>query len=168
MNSPDEIRIHYNDEIARGAKIKVIGVGGGGGNAVNRMIAANLEGVEFIVANTDVQAPATLPGAGQAAVGCQAHQWAGRGCEPGCGPPRGARRFRKNYRSPGRRRHGVRHRRPGWRNRHWRGARDRPRWPAKWARSPSPSLPALSALKANAACSRPNAAWKSCWKGWTP
>ena len=56
MNPSDEIRIHYNDEIARGAKIKVIGVGGGGGNAVNRMIAANLEGVEFIVANTDVQA----------------------------------------------------------------------------------------------------------------
>ena len=56
MNPSDEIRIHYNDEIARGAKIKVIGVGGGGGNAVNRMIAARLEGVEFIVANTDVQA----------------------------------------------------------------------------------------------------------------
>ena len=56
MNISDEIRIHYNDEIARGAKIKVIGVGGGGGNAVNRMIAAKLEGVEFIVANTDVQA----------------------------------------------------------------------------------------------------------------
>jgi cell division protein FtsZ len=56
MNFSDEIRIQYNDEIARGAKIKVIGVGGGGGNAVNRMIAAKLEGVEFIVANTDVQA----------------------------------------------------------------------------------------------------------------
>ena len=56
MSLSDEIRIHYNDEIARGAKIKVIGVGGGGGNAVNRMIAAKLEGVEFIVANTDVQA----------------------------------------------------------------------------------------------------------------
>jgi cell division protein FtsZ len=56
MNPSDEIRIHYNDEVARGAKIKVIGVGGGGGNAVNRMIAAKLEGVEFIVANTDVQA----------------------------------------------------------------------------------------------------------------
>ncbi len=56
MNPSDEIRIQYNDETARGAKIKVIGVGGGGGNAVNRMIAANLEGVEFIVANTDVQA----------------------------------------------------------------------------------------------------------------
>ncbi|AEV95082.1 cell division protein FtsZ [Pediococcus claussenii] len=39
-----------------GANIKVIGVGGGGGNAVNRMIAEGLKGVEFIVANTDVQA----------------------------------------------------------------------------------------------------------------
>ncbi len=38
------------------AKIKVIGVGGGGGNAVNNMINAELQGVEFIVANTDAQA----------------------------------------------------------------------------------------------------------------
>src|SRR6201999_902835 len=38
------------------AKIKVIGVGGGGGNAVNRMIDAGVEGIEFIVANTDLQA----------------------------------------------------------------------------------------------------------------
>ncbi len=38
------------------AKIKVIGVGGGGCNAVNRMIRAKLEGVEFITANTDLQA----------------------------------------------------------------------------------------------------------------
>jgi len=38
------------------AKIKVIGVGGGGGNAVNRMILAGIKGVEFLVANTDVQA----------------------------------------------------------------------------------------------------------------
>ncbi len=52
----DDIRIHYHDEIPRGAKIKVIGVGGGGNNAVNRMIAAKVEGVEFIAANTDVQA----------------------------------------------------------------------------------------------------------------
>jgi cell division protein FtsZ len=56
MNRPDEIRIHYHDEIPRGARIKVIGVGGGGGNAVNRMISARVEGVEFIVANTDRQA----------------------------------------------------------------------------------------------------------------
>ncbi|MCF6514858.1 cell division protein FtsZ [Lactobacillus sp. S2-2] len=39
-----------------GAKIKVIGVGGGGSNAVNRMIDEDVKGVEFIVANTDVQA----------------------------------------------------------------------------------------------------------------
>jgi cell division protein FtsZ len=51
-----EMRIQYHEEEPRGARIKVIGVGGGGGNAVNRMIAARLEGVEFIAANTDVQA----------------------------------------------------------------------------------------------------------------
>ncbi len=54
---PDnDLRIHYHDEMPRGARIKVIGVGGGGNNAVNRMIAAHVEGVEFISANTDVQA----------------------------------------------------------------------------------------------------------------
>ncbi len=41
---------------ALGAKIKVIGIGGGGGNAVNTMIKAGLTGVEYIVANTDIQA----------------------------------------------------------------------------------------------------------------
>ncbi len=56
MGQPEEIRIQYHDEVPRGAKIKVIGVGGGGGNAVNRMIAARMEGVEFIAANTDRQA----------------------------------------------------------------------------------------------------------------
>ena len=39
-----------------GAKIRVIGVGGGGSNAVNAMINKGLEGVEFCVLNTDVQA----------------------------------------------------------------------------------------------------------------
>ena len=43
-------------ERAHGAKIKVIGVGGAGGNAVNRLIEDGLEGVEFLVANTDLQA----------------------------------------------------------------------------------------------------------------
>src|SRR5688572_175407 len=42
--------------VVEGARIKVIGVGGGGGNAVNTMIAAGLPGVEFIAANTDAQA----------------------------------------------------------------------------------------------------------------
>ena len=52
----EAIRIQFHDEVPHGARIKVIGVGGGGGNAVNRMIAAKVEGVEFITANTDVQA----------------------------------------------------------------------------------------------------------------
>jgi cell division protein FtsZ len=52
----ESLRIQYQDEVPHGAKIKVIGVGGGGGNAVNRMIEAHVEGVEFIVANTDAQA----------------------------------------------------------------------------------------------------------------
>ncbi len=51
-----DLRVDFSDELRHGAKIKVIGVGGGGGNAVNRMIAAKLEGVEFLVANTDLQA----------------------------------------------------------------------------------------------------------------
>ncbi|MGA2166967.1 MAG: cell division protein FtsZ [Terracidiphilus sp.] len=55
-NQAGEMRIQYYEEPVRGARIKVIGVGGGGGNAVNRMIQARLEGVEFIAANTDVQA----------------------------------------------------------------------------------------------------------------
>jgi cell division protein FtsZ len=50
------MRIQYHDQPLRDARIKVIGVGGGGGNAVNRMIQARMEGVEFITANTDVQA----------------------------------------------------------------------------------------------------------------
>ncbi|MCF8017396.1 MAG: cell division protein FtsZ, partial [Chromatiaceae bacterium] len=44
------------DTQTQNAVIKVIGVGGGGGNAVNHMAAANIEGVEFICANTDAQA----------------------------------------------------------------------------------------------------------------
>ena len=46
----------FDAAAAQGAVIKVIGVGGGGGNAINRMIDEGLAGVEFIAANTDVQA----------------------------------------------------------------------------------------------------------------
>src|SRR5438552_6331473 len=54
--SSEDIRISFNEDPRNNAKIKVIGVGGGRGNAVNRMIAAKVEGVEFMVANTDLQA----------------------------------------------------------------------------------------------------------------
>jgi cell division protein FtsZ len=56
MKNDSGIRISFNEEARNDAKIKVIGVGGGGGNAVNRMIDAGVEGIEFIVANTDLQA----------------------------------------------------------------------------------------------------------------
>jgi len=56
MKRENDIRISFNEEARNDARIKVIGVGGGGGNAVNRMIDAGMEGIEFIAANTDLQA----------------------------------------------------------------------------------------------------------------
>src|SRR5438045_259773 len=44
-----------SDHIPSGANIKVVGIGGGGTNAVNRMIEAGIQGVQFLVANTDLQ-----------------------------------------------------------------------------------------------------------------
>lgn len=54
-NMGNDIKITFAEEKARGAVLKVIGVGGAGGNAVNRMIEEGLSGVEFIAINTDVQ-----------------------------------------------------------------------------------------------------------------
>ena len=56
MKKENDIRISFNEEARNDAKIKVIGVGGGGNNAVNRMIDSGMEGIEFVVANTDLQA----------------------------------------------------------------------------------------------------------------
>ncbi len=56
---PSDSRINIfidDDPPITGARIKVIGIGGGGSNAVNRMIEAGIEGIEFLVANTDLQA----------------------------------------------------------------------------------------------------------------
>ena len=53
---PRPLRIALDDTRTMAANIKVIGVGGGGGNAVNRMIAAGVAGVDFMAANTDCQA----------------------------------------------------------------------------------------------------------------
>src|SRR5471030_2183603 len=53
MQPEGDIRIHFNEDPRNNAKIKVIGVGGGGGNAVNRMICAGMEGVEFVLATTN-------------------------------------------------------------------------------------------------------------------
>ena len=56
MTKEGPVRIAFADDETRGAKIKVVGVGGGGGNAIGRMIASGLQGVEFIAINTDLQA----------------------------------------------------------------------------------------------------------------
>src|SRR5262245_10798816 len=52
----ETLRLTLAPEHRSSAKIKVVGVGGGGSNAVDRMVEVGLSGVEFIVANTDVQA----------------------------------------------------------------------------------------------------------------
>jgi cell division protein FtsZ len=81
----DDIRIHYHDEVPRGARIKVIGVGGGGNNAVNRMIAAKVEGVEFIAANTDVQALMTSQAPVKLQLGVKLTSGLGAGANPDVG-----------------------------------------------------------------------------------
>ena len=48
--------IEFEDDVPNHARLKVVGVGGGGGNAINTMIASGLDGVDFIAANTDLQA----------------------------------------------------------------------------------------------------------------
>ena len=68
-----------------GAVIKVIGVGGGGGNAVNRMIAAQVEGVEFIVANTDLQAHKLSNAAVKIQIGQKLTSGLGAGANPEIG-----------------------------------------------------------------------------------
>ncbi len=66
-------------------RISVIGVGGGGGNAVNNMIAKNLEGVDFIVANTDSQALAHSTASRKIQLGLQITQGLGAGARPEIG-----------------------------------------------------------------------------------
>ena len=66
-------------------RISVIGVGGGGGNAVNNMIAKKLEGVDFIVANTDAQALANSTASRKIQLGLETTQGLGAGARPEVG-----------------------------------------------------------------------------------
>src|SRR5678815_528677 len=56
MKEAEKLRLTLDSDVRGASNIKVVGVGGGGSNAVNRMVEVGLGGVEFIVANTDVQA----------------------------------------------------------------------------------------------------------------
>src|SRR5438876_4280153 len=73
------------DEVPQAAKIKVIGLGGGGSNAVSRMMAAEFTGVEFIVANTDVQALHASPAPVKLQLGTRLTQGLGAGSNPDVG-----------------------------------------------------------------------------------
>src|ERR1700683_5062440 len=85
VNQAGEMRIQFHEESVRGARIKVIGVGGGGGNAVNRMIQARMEGVEFIAANTDVQALKLSQAPVKLQLGVRLTQGLGAGANPDVG-----------------------------------------------------------------------------------
>ncbi|HEX7731252.1 MAG TPA: cell division protein FtsZ [Rhodanobacter sp.] len=73
------------EKLAPNAVIKVIGVGGGGGNAVAHMINANIEGVEFIVANTDAQAMSSCNSRTHLQLGANVTKGLGAGANPEVG-----------------------------------------------------------------------------------
>jgi len=72
-------------ELVSTAKIKVIGIGGAGGNAVNTMISYNLRGVDFITANTDAQALRASASAVKIQLGVEATKGLGAGSDPDIG-----------------------------------------------------------------------------------
>lgn len=73
------------ENYAPGATIKVIGVGGGGGNAVNQMVSADIEGVEFICVNTDAQALRNFNGKSTLQIGASVTKGLGAGANPEVG-----------------------------------------------------------------------------------
>ncbi len=81
----EENRIHLVQEPMNAATIKVIGVGGAGGNAVNNMIDFHTNGVEFITANTDVQALSATSALVQMQLGAKLTQGLGAGANPDIG-----------------------------------------------------------------------------------
>jgi cell division protein FtsZ len=79
------IRLTMDDAQPSPADIKVVGVGGGGGNAVSRMIAANVGGVHFIAANTDCQALVSNPAQSKIQLGAKLTKGLGAGGNPEIG-----------------------------------------------------------------------------------
>ena len=83
---PDaDLRLTLDDDFKPGARIKVIGVGGGGSNAVSRMVNAGLESIDFIVANTDAQALAQSSAPVQLQLGARLTKGLGAGADPNIG-----------------------------------------------------------------------------------
>jgi cell division protein FtsZ len=101
------------------AVIKVVGIGGGGVNAVNRMIEAGLKGVEFIAINTDAQALLMSDADVKLDIGRELTRGLGAGADPEVGR-QAAEDHRGDRGGAQGRRHGLRHRRRGRRHRHRR------------------------------------------------
>src|ERR1700677_3721856 len=85
MTDDNGLRICFHEEARNDARIKVIGVGGGGNNAVNRMIDSGMEHIEFIVANTDLQALRMSRAATKIQLGVKLTNGLGAGANPEIG-----------------------------------------------------------------------------------
>lgn len=81
----DTLRMTLDEQARTGARIKVVGVGGGGGNAVARMVQAGITGVEFMVANTDAQALKANPAPVKIQIGAKLTKGLGAGADPNVG-----------------------------------------------------------------------------------
>jgi len=79
------IMFELMDSVAQEAVIKVIGVGGGGGNAVQHMVTSGISGVDFICANTDAQALSRMTDAKSLQIGCNITKGLGAGATPDTG-----------------------------------------------------------------------------------
>jgi cell division protein FtsZ len=78
----ESLKFRFDEDRQAPAKIKVMGIGGAGGNAVNRMIQARIGGVEFIAANTDVQALRNSTAPMKLQIGCKLTNGLGCGAIP--------------------------------------------------------------------------------------
>jgi cell division protein FtsZ len=79
------LRLRLDEEGYSTARIKVVGVGGGGSNAVNRMVQAGFDGVEFMVANTDLQALRSNVAPVKIQIGSKLTKGLGAGADPNVG-----------------------------------------------------------------------------------
>jgi cell division protein FtsZ len=85
MAELEPLKFEIQDELLGGTRIKVVGVGGGGSNAVGRMIDAGVRGVEFFVMNTDAQALRSSPVPNKIALGSRITHGLGAGSDPEIG-----------------------------------------------------------------------------------
>ncbi len=81
----DDLKFLIEDDVQLGTRIKVIGVGGGGSNAVARMLHEGLAGIDFYILNTDKQALAASPVANRLAIGKKLTSGLGAGADPSVG-----------------------------------------------------------------------------------